>query len=82
MKTAKHWYAEYPGTLFQAEHAKLVEQIQLDAYKAGMTRAAEIAWNAKVANRFSTDHIHNMACQQVNKAILTERNNLKELPTC
>jgi len=68
---------------------KMVDKGQLDAFKAGMTRAAEtnVAFNmptgytgvnAVKGIHYNSGHAHGVA--DTRQAILTERDNLKELP--
>jgi hypothetical protein len=52
----------------------IIKEAQLDAFKAGMTRAAE---TCKKQNS-NTDYGYGLGCSQCEQAILTERDNLKE----
>lgn len=76
MKSAEHWkqdefgeaeFQEFSATVFRA----LVEEIQLDGIKEGLTRAAEnICKSSEMVNR------DRFACAE---SILTLRDNLRSL---
>lgn len=77
MKTKEEWH----NSLYQARHGQMelitqdeIEQIQLDAIKHGMTLAAETIHKMPV----KTKHIQ--AASDLTQAILTARDNLKEIP--
>jgi hypothetical protein len=68
MKTAEEWDTAI-FTSSGEDYVEIIKAIQLDAFKAGMTRASEIVSK----NQYSM-------VSQVATYILTERDNLKELP--
>lgn len=73
MKTAEEWDEAWqlePDTEYRQTHVNFIKQIQLDAYKAGMTKAAEIAHNMTAYEKQSP----------VSVAILTARDNTTALP--
>ena len=84
MKTKSEWGAEFYkrfGSIFTG-HEEFIEQIQLDAFKAGMTRAAEVAHPTfeRYVNRVEPWlglHDSNLA-ESIEKQILTTRDNLNE----
>jgi len=84
MKTAQSIVDNDIAHLLTYRHRLInaVKQIQLDAYKAGMTRAANIIPPPSPYARKDCEW-NDGYCEAAiakNKAILTERDNLKELP--
>ena len=75
MKTAKAWCSICPTIL--GAHLELIQQIQLDAIKKGMTRAAEICTNEEEMQPLTNSERNTgIACAT---AILSIRDNLKKL---
>jgi hypothetical protein len=59
---------------------KAIQQIQLDAFKAGMTRAASKCIDVQVPVLYGTDTFWNKSALACAEAIQVNRDNLKELP--
>lgn len=85
MKTAEEWFnilqVEPLGAVSfnekqDKEYFDLIKQIQLDAYRAGMTEAAEIANYS--ANGFEGEH-YKAAAFQVEESILSARDKKETL---
>jgi hypothetical protein len=78
MKTPEDWKSLITSTegLNITSINQLIQQIQLEAFKDGMTKASEIC-----RTQDNTKHIHGFASQYVcEDAILIVRDNMKELP--
>jgi hypothetical protein len=73
MKTAEEWTSEiidYELTHYDGSYTKLIKQIQLDAMKEGMRRAAEQA--RPIAMNLASDSSHiPVIANEISKAILT-----------
>lgn len=71
MKTAEEWITPLlnAGAVY-ADYVAIVRLIQLDAFRAGMTKAAETL-DKRLLQGYDAMHV---------TAILTARDNLKELP--
>jgi hypothetical protein len=74
MKSAKEWFYENNKLEKPLSAIELIKQIQLDAFKAGMNKAVE-CFSVTVYN---TDL--DRSIKTIIQSILTERDNLKELP--
>lgn len=82
MKTAEEWFEENSlklrdGTLIPVVSKETIKQIQLDAYKSGMTEAAEIADKHYEDQNFNA--IYRWAGYQINTTILSARDRKKNL---
>lgn len=75
MKTAEEWYGEQTQEWYGQPAIDQIKQIQLDAYKAGMTEAAEISSELPL-NNLTT---HYQAAQNIKCRILSARDNKKEI---
>lgn len=85
MKTAEECYQEIiklPLLCHYERDAKkaaavFIHSVQLDALKAGMTKAAEIVSAKRISERTDVGYL---ITQDIKRAILDARDNLKELP--
>lgn len=78
MKTAEQWQKEWCDDYVTHEQIAQIRLIQLDAIKYGMTLAAKIVVDPEEMQPITQSEINTgKACEC---AILTARDNLKEIP--
>lgn len=83
LKSAEEWFLEnQPVAWTENQRAHMIhayKQGQLNAYKAGMTAAAEIADSQKLAPKFPSDLAFNDACRITYREILSARDRKESL---
>jgi len=77
MKTAEEWANQHFDGFPKQGIISDIKAIQLDAFKAGMTRAGEMVDVQSIHSDFSLQHPH--GAKLMCKKILTARDNFKEI---